>query len=189
MAHTPDGLPLTIGSLPATERDQCLKNAFASIEVRSSKYKALKYMRVKAERKVARAKSVGRLEPNFTVKVEDLQILYRWVEQHRMPQAYVQVFLDSAFAINVLTIFQLIGTWARGLTLEKPVRSQDKPTIFIPISYGTKIGDLVQAPHFEARTRESPLGKVDAYVVPQGGKLILNRDAMLAVLIHQRVGQ
>ena len=71
--------------------------------------------------------------------------------------------------------------------MSKPGTS--RTSIFIPISYGSKIGDMLEAPHFEARTRESPLGKVDAYVVPQGGKLMLNRDEMLAVLVHQRPGQ
>ncbi len=182
-------LPQRIDRLGAAERDAYLEQCFAAIEVRSSKYKALQYIRVKAERKANKARSVGQLSPNFTVKVEDLVILYRWVELHLLPQAYLQIFFDSAFAINVLRIFELIAEWPKDLDLVKPTRSQDKPTIFIPITYGKQVGDMQAMPTFHAQTRESPLGQVEAYVVPLGGKLVIDRNLLLGILRGQAVSQ
>jgi len=179
---SPQNWPERIGQMTADKRDAYIAQASACIEVRSSKYKALKYMQVKAERKAAKAKSVGQMTPNFTVKIEDLVILYRWLEQHRLPQFYIQIFFDSAFAISVLQIFELIAGWPKGLTFVKPKKSQDKPTIFIPISFGKQVGTMVTAPTFSAETRESALGQVEAFVVPSGGKLTLDREVLLRVL-------
>ena len=73
---------------------QSVRQALLAIEVRSSKFEALQYMRVRAERK-AEGKKGGRETPSFTVKIEDLKIVYRWIEAHGVEQIYCQVFFDS----------------------------------------------------------------------------------------------
>ena len=95
----------------------------------------------------------------------------------------MQVFLDSAFGINVLSIFQLVAAWPKGLTLPRPAKSQGKPTIFIPVTFGERIGEMIEQPIFAADTKETPLGQVNAYVVPQGGRLRLDADRALRVLV------
>jgi hypothetical protein len=102
------------------------------------------------------------------VKVEDLVIVYRWLERYRLPQSYCQVFFDSVFAINFLNIFATIGSGG-GFTIEKPKNSQEKATIMIPITSGTQIGRATAIPTFAAEHRVTELGRHDAYVVPQGG--------------------
>lgn len=92
-----------------SESEEISKSASVAVEVRSSKFKALKYMRVRADEKLA-GKKVDRDCPSFTVKVEDLIIVYRWMERFQVPQIYAQVFLDSIFAINFLDIFEIIGS-------------------------------------------------------------------------------
>src|SRR5690242_6171818 len=87
-----------------TETEPIVKHAVAAIEVRSSKFEALRYMAVRQKQRDDGNKS-GRETPSFTVKVEDLVIVYRWLERHRVPQTYCQVFFDSVFAINFLDIF------------------------------------------------------------------------------------
>jgi hypothetical protein len=59
------------------ETEAMVKRALAAIEVRSSKFEALKYMAVRQKQRDDGNKT-GRETPSFTVKVEDLVIVYRW---------------------------------------------------------------------------------------------------------------
>jgi hypothetical protein len=147
--------------------DSLVKQALAAVEVRSSKYDALTYIAVRKQQRDS-GKSTGRETPSFTVKVEDLVIVYRWLERYRVPQSYCQVFFDSVFAINFLDIFATIASGG-GFTIEAPEKSQQKATIMIPITSGVKIGRATAIPEFAAKQRVTELGRHDAYVVPQGG--------------------
>lgn len=159
------------------------KQAVAAVEVRSSKFEALKYMAVRNQQRKAGTFS-GRETPSFTVKVEDLVIVYRWLERYRVPQSYCQVFFDSVFAINFLDIFAIIGSGG-GFTIEKPEKSQEKATIMIPITTGTQIGRATCMPTFAAEHRITKLGRHDAFVVPQGGGFELNASAARQVLLAE----
>jgi hypothetical protein len=164
-----------------TEIESLVKQASAAIEVRSSKFEALKYMTVRQKQRDDGDKS-GRETPSFTVKVEDLVIVYRWLERHRVPQSYCQVFFDSVFAINFLDIFATIADGS-GFSIETPAKSQEKATIMIPITRGLQIGKAISLPTFAAEHHITKLGRHDAYVVPQGGGFELDAPAMKKVLL------
>ncbi|MGO8701447.1 MAG: AccI family restriction endonuclease [Limisphaerales bacterium] len=163
------------------ETEPIVKQAVAAIEVRSSKFEALKYMKVRQEQRAAGLAS-GRETPSFTVKVEDLIIVYRWLERHRVPQSYCQVFFDSVFAVNFLTIFTIIGSGA-DYSLETPAKGQEKATIMIPITKGRQIGTATGLPGFTAEHKVTNLGRHDAYVVPTGGGFVLDPAAVRHVLL------
>ena len=118
------------------------------------------------------------------MKVEDLVIVYRWLERHRVPQSYCQVFFDSVFAINFLDIFTTIGS-GNCFTIETPKKSQEKATIMIPITIGTQIGHANAIPTFAAEHRVTELGRHDAYVIPQGGGFELDAEAAKKVLLAE----
>ncbi|MEO7300019.1 MAG: AccI family restriction endonuclease [Verrucomicrobiota bacterium] len=164
-----------------SECEPFLKKAIAAIEVRSSKFEALTYMAVRQRQREA-GKVAGRETPSFTVKVEDLVIVYRWLERCGVPETYCQVFFDSVFAINFLDIFSIIANGA-GFVIEKPEKSQEKATIMIPITRGTQVGKATSIPTFAAEHRVTALGRHDAYVVPQGGGFEINAAAMKKVLL------
>lgn len=164
--------------------DQIANYAIGSIEVRSSKFDALTYMTVRTKQRES-GKKVLRGAPSFTVKVEDLVIVYRWLERKRSPQAYFQVFFDSVFAINVLDIFNLIGSGfglKNGIVIETPANSQGKATIMIPITLGTQVGTVITAPELETEHKITELGRHDAYVKPVGGSLVLDAAAVRQVM-------
>lgn len=163
------------------ETETIVKGAVTAIEVRSSKFEALRYMAVKQKQRDAGKKS-GRETLGFTVKVEDLVIVYRWLERHRIPQSYCQVFFDSVFAINFLDIFATIAS-GKGYSIEKPAKSQEKATIFIPITRGLQVGKATSLPTFAAEHHVTALARHDAYVVPQGGGFELDAAAMKKVLL------
>jgi hypothetical protein len=163
------------------ETEPAVKQAVAAIEVRSSKFEALKYMAVRQQQRDA-GNSTGRETPSFTVKVEDLIIVYRWLERYRIQQSYCQVFFDSVFAINFIDIFSTIAS-GTGYSIETPAKSQEKATIMIPITRGLQIGKATGLPTFEAEHRVTELGRHDAYVVPQGGGFVLEPEKVRQVLL------
>ena len=163
------------------ETETLVKRAAAAIEVRSSKFEALRYMAERQRQREA-GNSTGRETPSFTVKVEDLIIVYRWLERHDVPQTYCQVFFDSVFAINFLDIFATIAS-GTGFAIETPAKSQEKATIMLPITRGVRVGTATTLPSFEAEHRITALGRHDAYVVPRGGGFMLDADKMRQVLL------
>lgn len=165
------------------ETEALAKQAAVAVEVRSSKFEALTYMKVRQQQRAA-GKTTARETPSFTVKVEDLIIVYRWLERHGVPQSYCQVFFDSVFAINFLDIFAIIGG-GKGFTIETPKKSQEKSTIMIPITHGLQIGRATAIPTFAAEHRVTELGRHDAYVVPQGGGFELDAAATRKVLLAE----
>jgi hypothetical protein len=177
------GVPADISTLARADSDPFVFDAQAAIEVRSSKFNALKYMAVRKAELEAGKKS-DRATPSFTVKVEDLVVVYRWIERYGVSQSYCQVFFDSMWAINVLDIFRIIGSGA-GFKIETPAKSQLKSTIMIPITSGVKVGAFTEAPVFEVETRETKLGRVDAFVKPVGGKVVIDGPALRTVLLAE----
>jgi hypothetical protein len=175
--------PSDLSCLRHTDVAEFVGKAIAAIEVRSSKFEAQTYMKVR-ERQRAAGKKSARESPSFTVKVEDLVIVYRWLEQNPLPQSYCQVFFDTAYAINFLDIFQIIASGV-GYKIERPKKSQAKATIMIPITSGTQIGHATAIPTFAAEHRVTELGRHDAYVVPQGGGFELDAVATRKVLLAQ----
>lgn len=170
-----------LSALSHSECDPLLKQAIAAIEVRSSKFEALTYMAIRKRQREA-GKTSARETPSFTVKVEDLVIVYRWLERHHLSESYCQVFFDSIFAINFLDIFSIVASGC-GFTIETPEKSQEKATIMIPITSGAQIGRATSMPTFAAEHRVTELGRHDAYVVPQGGGFELDAAAMKKVLL------
>ncbi|MDY7010825.1 MAG: AccI family restriction endonuclease [Planctomycetota bacterium] len=170
-----------ITSVPFDEADRLVRKAVAAVEVRSSKFEALKYMRVRKEQREA-GKGSGRSAPSFTVKVEDLKIVYRWIERYGIPQSYCQVFFDVVFCINFLDLFKIIAS-GEGFTIETPAKSQLKATIMVPVTCGQMVGEFMEPPAFEAMERVTRLGRHDAYVVPKGGRLVIDSKALFGVLI------
>jgi hypothetical protein len=174
------GVAEDLSERPQAETEPIAQQADAAIEVRSSKFEALTYMAARQQRREART-APGRGVLCFTVKVEDLVIVYRWLERNRVPQAYCQVFFDSIFAINFLDIFATIAS-GRGYRIAEPEKSQGKATIFIPVTAGVHVGNSMGLPTFAAEHRVTALGRHDAYVVPQGGRFELDALSMRRVL-------
>jgi hypothetical protein len=104
------------------------------------------------------------------------------MEKYCVPQSYFQVFFDSIFAINFLSIFEIIAA-GTDFSIETPAKSQEKATIMIPITHGIQIGKAISLPTFAAEHRVTKLGRHDAYVVPQGGGFELDAGAMKSVLL------
>jgi hypothetical protein len=170
-----------ISQFSHTETESLVAQSVCAVEVRSSKFEALKYMKFREQQR-EQGDSSGRDCPSFTVKVEDLVIVYRWIQRYGIPQSYCQVFFDSIYAINFLDIFSIISNASR-LAIDKPDKSQQKATIMIPITEGKQIGRALELPTFSAEHRITQLGRHDAFVVPKGGGFELEPTATKSVLL------
>lgn len=145
--------------------------SLGAVEVRSSRMES-KVHAAYVESQFAAGKKVTTPELNFTVKVEDLIKVYRWIETHDKPQLYAQVFLDAVYAIGIREILAYIAN-AIKLKIDKPQRSR-KYTIMVPISAGHHVGDVVEYPDFEVVDRLTKNGRHDIYARPVGGRIIVD---------------
>lgn len=157
-----------------------VRAAHYAIEVRSSKFEANRYMEVKRQRSRTGIVTPGE-SLSFTVKVEDLIIVYRWMQNYDCKQIYAQVFFDSVYAINFEKIFGIIAS-DTGFSIETPAKSQQKATIMIPIGSGLQIGTFHNLPDFTVEHRVTQLGRHDAFVKPVGGRLELIPDALRTIV-------
>ncbi len=170
--------PQDLSAINYLDSEKFARLAIAAIEVRSSKFEVFKYMSARA---AARSKGNVKQTLSYTVKVEDLRIVYRWLERHPVPQIYCQVFFDAAFAISVLDILKIVGSSPSQYAIERDAANQMKSTIKIPVTLGKQIG-AIDPPDFRAEHRVTSLGRHDAYVVPTGGRAQIDPQALCDAL-------
>ena len=174
------GIPDDLTGIETADTKKIVSDSVGAIEVRSSRTEALRYIAYQEARKAAGVKGIASTVPNFTVKIEDLMKIYRWIEVFGKPQVYAQVFLDVVYAINVLDIFAFIAG-AERLRVDVPQRSR-KVTIFVPITNGRPIGKLAEYPKFEVIDRTTANGRHDIYARPIGGRFEVEGPALLKAL-------
>lgn len=177
-AELPGDLPDDIADFDPTALARIVPNASAAIEVRSSKYRALKY----AAQRAGTVRRGMRTVQSFTPKIEDLRLVVRWIRRHGVPHFYAQVFFDVVYMIPTERILEILAGGAGRFTVEENRNNQDKPTIHIPVTEGAEIGRFERVPQFEAETRETPDGRIDAFVVPDDGSLVLDDRTVRRVL-------
>ncbi len=165
--------------LSGEEAEVLCRSCEAALEVRSSRTSAHRYIDYCKKQKEL-GKRPARMEPSYTVKVEDLSKVYRWMARNKKPLIYVQVFFDSIYALNFTEVFRFINSKGEKLTLENPSRS-GKFTIMIPLSLGRQIG-TVTPPDFEVVHTMHDNGRHDIYARPLGGDAVIDLKELLAVI-------
>jgi hypothetical protein len=166
--------------IPTGETRDIVSKSLGAIEVRSSRTEALIYMEYQKKR-AENGIRVDNLVPNFTVKIEDLMKVYRWIEVFDRPQLYAQVFFDVVYGINVSDIMKHISESTR-LRIEEPQRSR-KATIFLPITHGVQIGRVAVRPQFEVVDRLTANGRHDIYAKPSGGEIVVDGAALKQLML------
>lgn len=167
--------PPDASAVHGTDAEQLCATAEAALEVRSSRTSAHVFFAYSAERKAKQ-----RTELSYTVKIEDLGKVYRWVVRNGKPVIYVQVFFDSIYALNFIDVFRYVNAQGDDLTLENPGRS-GKYTIMIPLSRGSLVGS-VEKPDFRIIQRMHNNGRHDIYPEPFGGNATVDMQKLLAVV-------
>lgn len=173
------GAPEDLTTLSDADRDKFVSKSLGALEVRSSRMSSRIYMDYQRQR-AADGKKPASMEPNFTVKVEDLVKVFLWMFLNEKPQAYAQVFFDDVYAMGVMDMLAYISS-EKKLRVEKYDRSA-KTTIMIPISNGVKIGDVIEQPSFDVVHNVLQSGRHDIYARPRGGRMTVDMAKIAAAL-------
>lgn len=122
---------------------------------------------------------------SITPKVEDIKVVYKWIETFNVPHFYFQVFFDKIYGISFEQILSIISdSNNEGITfsVEADAKNQNKTTIKINSKSGIPIASKVDEPTHESVRKEMDRGRLLFYVTFKGGIAYLNVDKLINIL-------
>ncbi len=122
---------------------------------------------------------------SITPKVEDIKIVYKWIESFNVPHYYFQVFFDKIYGISFENILELISSSEKEgdvYFIESDVKNQNKTTIKIRSNSGALIASKVDEPNHESKRKELSRGRLLFYVTFNGGMAYLDIDNLKNIL-------
>lgn len=120
--------------------------------------------------------------------MEDLKVVYKWIEAYNVPHFYFQVFFDKIYAISFLDILSLMSNPNKegvDYFIEADVQNQNKTTIKINSKQGVLIAHKVDEPEHNSVRKEMGRGRLLFYVTFRGGVAYLNIENLKQVLSIQ----
>jgi len=122
---------------------------------------------------------------SITPKVEDIKVVYKWIETFNVPHFYFQVFFDKVYGISFEHILELISdSDNEGIvfSVESDTRNQNKTTIKINSKSGILIASKVDEPKHESVRKELERGRLLFYVTFKGGSAYLDLNNLKSIL-------
>jgi phage anti-repressor protein len=123
---------------------------------------------------------------SITPKVEDLKIVYKWIETYNVPHFYFQVFFDKVYGISFQKILELIST--PGLEENKyfigaeDSKNQNKWTVKIDYKEGKEVAFKVDMPEHNSVMRKLGRGRLLFHVKFKGGTAYLDVNNLRSIL-------
>ena len=122
---------------------------------------------------------------SITPKVEDVKVVYKWIEEFNIPHYYFQVFFDKVYGISfeqILTIISNPDNEDVIFSVEADTKNQNKTTIKINSKSGVPIAQKVDEPKHESVRKEMQRGQLLFYVTFKGGTAYLDINNLCKVL-------
>ncbi|WP_243349408.1 AccI family restriction endonuclease [Parabacteroides sp. FAFU027] len=122
---------------------------------------------------------------SITPKVEDIKVVYKWIETFNVPHFYFQVFFDKVYGISFQQILQIIADPDKEdiiFSVEADTKNQNKTTIKINSKSGMQIAYRIDEPEHESVRKEMDRGRLLFYVTFKGGTAYLNIDELRNIL-------
>jgi hypothetical protein len=122
---------------------------------------------------------------SITPKVEDIKVVYKWIETFNVPHFYFQVFFDKVYGISFEQILSIISDANNEgviFSVETDTKNQNKTTIKINSKSGMPIALKVDEPKHESVRKEMDRGRLLFYVTFKGGTAYLDVDNLLNIL-------
>jgi type II restriction enzyme len=122
---------------------------------------------------------------SITPKVEDIKVVYKWIETFNVPHFYFQVFFDKVYGISFEQILQIISNSDNDgviFSVESDTKNQNKTTIKINSKEGIEIASKVDEPDHESVRKEMDRGRLLFYVTFKGGTAYLDIDNLTNIL-------
>ena len=122
---------------------------------------------------------------SITPKVEDLKVVYKWIETFNVPHFYFQVFFDKSYAISFKDILQMItepDKEGEYYEISKDIKNQNKTTIKINTKKTAQIAYKIDEPEHKSIRREMGRGRLLFYVTFDGGTAYLDINNLKQLL-------
>lgn len=164
-----------ISGLTIKQHEKFVPKALMGWEIRSSSYLVNEYKP---------GKTSDRQFLSFTVKVEDIIIVLKWITTYGVPHYYVQVFFDKVYIISFKKILEIISSesnYKKIFFVEKNTKNQMKTTIHIDIGQGMKLGDITTPPTHTSERKKLSAGRLLHYVKFSGGKMDVDKSTLSSI--------
>ncbi len=122
---------------------------------------------------------------SITPKVEDIKVVYKWIETFNVPHFYFQVFFDKVYGISFEEILKIVSDSDNEgviFSVEKDIKNQNKTTIKINSEAGTPVTSKVDEPTHESIRKEMDRGRLLFYVTFKGGSAYLDLGNLRTIL-------
>lgn len=122
---------------------------------------------------------------SITPKVEDIKVVYKWIETFNVPHFYFQVFFDKVYGISFEQILQIISDSDKEgvvFSVETDTKNQNKTTIKINSKSGVQIAYKVDEPQHESVRKEMGRGRLLFYITFKGGTAYLDINNLREIL-------
>jgi AccI restriction endonuclease len=122
---------------------------------------------------------------SITPKVEDIKVVYKWIETFNVPHFYFQVFFDKVYGISFEQILEIMANPDNDgviFSVETDTKNQNKTTIKINSKSGILIASKVTEPMHESVRKEMDRGRLLFHVTFKGGTAYLNMDNLNKIL-------
>jgi hypothetical protein len=122
---------------------------------------------------------------SITPKVEDIKVVYKWIEIFNVPHYYFQVFFDKVYGISFEQILKLISIPDNDgvyFSVERDTKNQNKTTIKINSKSGIQIAYKIDEPEHKSVRKEMDRGRLLFYVSFEGGTAYLDVNKLREIL-------
>ncbi len=116
---------------------------------------------------------------SITPKVEDLKVVYKWIQTYNVPHFYVQVIFDKVYGVSFQHILELVSNpdlEDDKYFIEQDTKNQNKTTIKMPSQDGTCLAEAVTEPNHHSERKELNKGRLLFYVKFDGGEACLDAN-------------
>jgi type II restriction enzyme len=117
--------------------------------------------------------------------VEDIKVVYKWIETFNVPHFYFQVFFDKVYGISFERILKIISNSDNEgdiFSVESDTKNQNKTVIKINSQSGVEIAYKVDEPDHESVRKEMNRGRLLFYVTFKGGTAYLDITQLKNIL-------
>lgn len=176
-----------ISNLDKDEQVGVVPRAIAGLEIRSSAFLTEGYQLYRQHQTalLGKKKNPSREFLSFTPKVEDLLVVYKWIQFFDVPHYYFQVFFDRVYGISFEQILRVISDPTNRNTkyfIERDTKNQQKSTIKIDVREGVEIAYRVEMPEHRSVMKQLGRGRLLFHVTFEGGEAFLNADTLFGLL-------
>ena len=122
---------------------------------------------------------------SITPKVEDLKVVYKWIEKFNVPHFYFQVFFDKVYGIafrEILTLITDPEKEGEHYEISKDIKNQNKTTIKINTRKTHQVAYKIDEPEHKSVRREMGRGRLLFYVSFEKGTAYLDVKSIKKLL-------